>query len=106
MFRKVGVVPSIYVVVYMGDMLIYRLSKDTHPSYSSYSKLLSDGWIPGQKVVCLISPALLFMATSLTTLCFDQRIIQTSNTPGFAITSATFPFCWYFILASVDSITI
>lgn len=30
---------------------VYDVSQDSHPNYSRFSPLLSDGWIPGRKVV-------------------------------------------------------
>jgi hypothetical protein len=35
--------------------VLSALSVESHPTYSSYSHLLSPGWIPGRKVVSLVS---------------------------------------------------
>lgn len=39
---------SIFMMVY----LTRTASRESHPTYSQYSHLLKDGWIPGRKVVC------------------------------------------------------
>lgn len=64
MFLKVEIPRYIHVI----SLIIFA---ESHPNYSRYSHLLSDGWIPGRKVVCICialegSPDLLMSRTTRT----------------------------------------
>jgi hypothetical protein len=44
--------PKVLLLLY-GQILPLTLFVESHPNYTRYSRLLSDGWIPGRKVVCI-----------------------------------------------------
>lgn len=46
MFLKVDIPQYTHII----PLMVFA---ESHPNYSRYSHLLSDGWIPGRKVVCI-----------------------------------------------------